>query len=300
MKKLQIVFIIFFFLLTFPGLADKTIKDPEEATHILIGEVIAIEGYYDYNEYGDYLIFSRVTVRVDKELKGKAEKFISFSVEGGEVGEIALRVSSIPVFKKGQVYKLYLKKLNGFYKLIKQEIIKPEAKPQPECCATFAKWPYNTASFYLNPNCDDMSSGCTYSEIERGAASWQPVFYLIIGGTTSMSMARQDYQNIVFFRKGKGGSTIAVTYIWYYRTTGIIIEFDTIFYDRWKYFSFDATCTSICNGGFYLSVIAAHEFGHAIGLDHNDCTNSIMYPYADYCDTALVQKVDIACADTIY
>lgn len=300
MKKLLSIFIIFVFLLAFPGLADKTVRDSEEATHILVGEVTAVEGYYDYNEYGDYLIFSRVTVRVDKELKGKAEKFVSFTVEGGEVGEMGLRVSNMPVFRKGQVHKLYLKKLNGLYKFIKQEKIKPEAKPQTECCATFAKWPSNTASFYLNPNCNDMSSDCTWREIDRGSSSWQPVFYLVIAGNTSMTKVRQDYQNIVFFRKAKGGSTIAVTYTWYNRTTGIILEFDMMFYDGWKYFSLDNSCPSTCNGGFYLSVIAAHEFGHAIGLDHNDCTNSIMYPYADYCETDLAQSIDRACADTIY
>ncbi|HRD01034.1 MAG TPA: matrixin family metalloprotease [Candidatus Saccharicenans sp.] len=49
-----------------------------------------------------------------------------------------------------------------------------------------------------------------------------------------------------------------------------------------------------------MSVIAAHEFGHAIGLEHNGCPTSIMYRYANNCDTALVQPVDKTCADTIY
>ena len=138
------------------------------------------------------------------------------------------------------------------------------------------------------------------AEIDHGAGSWQPVFFLQRVATTTQTKVRQDYQNIVFFRKAKGGRTIAVTYIWYSRTTGIIIEFDMLFYDGWKYFSFDENCTSACNGGFYLSAIAAHEFGHAIGLDHNDCISSIMYPYADYCDINLVQNIDKNCADTIY
>lgn len=300
MKKLVILLFIFIFLATFPGLADKTVRDPEEATHILVGEVAEVTSYYDYNVYGDYPIFSRVTVRVDRELKGRAEKFVSFSVEGGEVGDLGLRVSNTPVFKKGQVHKLYLKKHNDVYKLIKQEKVKPEARPQTEYCATFARWPSNSATFLLNPNCNDMTSDCTYSEIDRGAGDWQPTFNLVIGGTTSMTRVKQDYQNIVFFRKARDRSTIAVTYTWYNRTTGIIIEFDMMFYDGWKYFSFNNSCTSACNGGFYLSVIAAHEFGHAIGLDHNGCQDSIMYPYADYCDSSLVQEIDRSCAQTIY
>lgn len=172
MRKTGILVLVFIFLLTFPGQADKQIKEPYETTHILLGEVVEVEGYYDYNEHGDYLIFSRVTVRVDKELKGQAEKFISFSVEGGEVGELGLRVSTSPVFKKGQVHKLYLKKQNAVYKLIKQEKIKPQAQPQTECCAIFARWPSNTTAFYLNPKCNDMTTTCTTAEIDRRSGSW--------------------------------------------------------------------------------------------------------------------------------
>lgn len=300
MKKLSALLSIFIFILVFPGVADKVVRDEAETTHILIGEVVGVEGYYDYNEYGDYLIFSRVTVRVIKELKGRAEKFVAFSVEGGEAGELGLRVSNTPVFKKGQVHKLYLKKLDAVYKLIKQEKLEPEVKAQTECCATFARWPSNTASFFLNPNCNDMTSACTVSEIDLASGAWQPAFYLSIAGSTSMTKVKQDYQNIVFFRKAKAGSTIAVTYTWYNRTTGIIIEFDMMFYDGWKYFSFNSTCSTACNSGFYLSVIAAHEFGHAIGIDHNDCIDSIMYPYADYCENTLVQLIDRSCAQTIY
>ena len=70
-------------------------------------------------------------------------------------------------------------------------------------------------------------------------------------------------------------------------------------YDGWKYFDYDNNCTTAWNEGFYLSVIAAHEFGHAIGLDHNGCPTSIMYRYVDYGDSALVQPADKTCADTI-
>ncbi len=59
-----------------------------------------------------------------------------------------------------------------------------------------------------------------------------------------MTKVKQDYQNIVFFRKAKGGSTIAVTYTWYNRNTGLILEFDMMIYDGWKYFDYDNNCTT--------------------------------------------------------
>jgi len=299
MKK-RVIFLglVLFVLFAFPTMATKVSKDDEEATHIFVGEVEDVQGYYDFNEWDDYLIFSRIKVNVKKELKGKAEKNVYFSVEGGTAGEISLWVSESPVFKKGETYKFYLKKTDAEYKLIKQELVK--ALSQTSCCVTFARWFANSAPYSVNPANNDMTTDCAVTEIQEGAGAWNPPFNLQLEGTTTENKVRQNFSNIVFFRKVKGGRTIAVTYTWYYTFTGQIIEFDMVFYDGWKFFSFDNTCTNTCNGGFYLSVIAAHEFGHAIGLDHNDCQDSIMYPYASYCDTGWISKDDKTCAGSIY
>ena len=299
MKKRVILFgLVLFVFLVFPTLATKVIKDDEEATHIFIGEVEEVQGYFDLNEWDDYLIFSRIKVKVKKELKGKAEKDVSFSVEGGTIGEIGLWVSESPAFKKGEAYKFYLKKTDSEYKLLKQErVMTPN---QTTCCATFARWFGNSALYSINPDNNDMATSCALTEIQAGAGAWNPPFNLQFESLTTENKVRQNFRNVVFFRKVKSRSTIAVTYIWYYASTGQILEFDMVFYDGWKFFSTGNGCTNTCNGGFYLSVIAVHEFGHAIGLDHNDCQDSIMYPYASYCDTGWITRDDKTCADSIY
>jgi hypothetical protein len=292
-------------IVSFPGQATKVNQKDIEATNIVVGLVEDVAGYYDVNEWGDELIFSRVEVRVDNNIKGRAEHRLAFSVEGGQVGDLALHVSESPVLTRGESVKLYLKKELDTYSYIDhQSLGKTEGSaPQaaPGCCATFAHWTNEPVFYYINPANRDISPACAADDINAGAASWSTAFNLQYAGATVASRVKQDYVNEIFFRKGKRGSTIAVTYTWYYTSTGQIIEFDMAFYDgAWDFVPITGGCKTACNGGFYLRTIAAHELGHGIGLDHNNCTTSIMYPYADYCETNLPDADDIACAKTLY
>ncbi len=134
-----------------------------------------------------------------------------------------------------------------------------------------------------------MTSG---SELWNRAAGKTILAY---DGTTSIAATKNDGTCAIFFRQTKRGSTIAVTYTWYNTRTRAISEFDMLFYaGAWKFFA------SGCSGGFYLDVIATHELGHAIGINHNNCTSSIMYPYANYCTTALLSQDDVNCVRSLY
>ncbi len=119
------------------------------------------------------------------------------------------------------------------------------------------------------------------------------------GGTTTAKSAKLDATNAIFFKNIRS-SAIAITYIWYYPTTGQLVETDTIFNKLYKWSTTFYDGTNDCGGvsGTYdLQNIATHEFGHWIGLD--DLYNSIdqdltMYGYGD---TAELKKDSLGLGD---
>jgi|GEM_PF-625861 len=313
MKRLIIMSVALTFLLclSFPAQADRNDRRSEEATNIVVGKIKQVKSFYATNQWGDNLIMSEVTLKVDKVHKGDQADEVTFVVEGGAVGDIILRVSSVPLFEEGDELILFLRKKNNRFEYIdshKFGVSGSKAKPSPPskpptlpCCKTFAKWPSPySVEYYINPNGGDMSEDCIVRDIQAGADTWNDAsgINLVNKGETTTAEAKRDYENAIFFRENSSGSTIAVTYIWYTRKGGNIVEFDMAFYDYWVFFSL--LCNQSCDEGFNLQTIAAHEFGHAIGLDHNRCTDSLMYPYADFCETGLLSPYDATCVQNLY
>jgi hypothetical protein len=79
--------------------------------------------------------------------------------------------------------------------------------------------------------------------------------------------ARLDNINAILF-KPLGRSTIGVTFVWYSRSSGALIEADTLFNKRhpWAIFESSPECQSSPNA-YDFQNIATHEFGHWVGLD---------------------------------
>ena len=131
-SRIVISVVIIAVLAAVPMRASKVDRLDRESTHIAVGEIAMVEGYFGRSEAGEQLIFSRISLRVEKWLKGMPEAAVAFSVEGGVVGNLGLMVSDSPAFIQGEKIKAYLKKTaKGFELLEKQEAGQKAKKPRP-------------------------------------------------------------------------------------------------------------------------------------------------------------------------
>lgn len=106
-------------------------------------------------------------------------------------------------------------------------------------------------------------------------------------GPTEISVAKNDGLHVVAWGKVSPGKAIAVTYIWYYPSTGIVVDVDTIMNVRlpWSYTSV-VDPDQFCGDPYSYDAqnILTHELGHWMGLDDlyepvdEDLT---MYGYGD-------------------
>ena len=98
-------------------------------------------------------------------------------------------------------------------------------------------------------------------------------------GTTSINRARFDGKNIIAWGR-TSASALAVTYTWYYPSTGLSAEEDTIFNKQYPWFWNSTTCTD--NNSYDAQDILTHEIGHWMGLNdtYTDAyVNNTMYGY---------------------
>jgi hypothetical protein len=72
------------------------------AKRVVVATISDIEGSrLDVNEHGDQVIITKAWLRADETLKGDRQEVLALEVEGGTVGDLTLKVSDMPVLKKG-------------------------------------------------------------------------------------------------------------------------------------------------------------------------------------------------------
>lgn len=162
-------------------------------------------------------------------------------------------------------------------------------------------WTVPTVAYALNPANLDLPEDQAESAVWIGAASWatqaSTSFSFTYAGRSQQTNTTYDGVNLVLFRNASNGSAIATTYTWY-NASGLL-DADIVFWDA--AFTFFAG-NSGCSGGFYIEDIAAHEFGHALGLGHSDVAGATMYPTVSYCNTSprSLHADDIAGVQSLY
>lgn len=143
-----------------------------------------------------------------------------------------------------------------------------------------AKWPGSSpvVPYWFNEQgCEDVPDEWEY--MHDAFNVWCDVPSTVIEskykGMTTVNKVAADSINILKWAKGKdwplGGNVVAVCYTW--SKANIIKEFDIVFNNKnW------AWSTSGQSGKMDVGAIATHEVGHALGLDHSNIQDAVMYP----------------------
>ena len=174
---------------------------------------------------------------------------------------------------------------------VKLKILVRHTKPanQPTTCSLttndqvtnylLAGWQMPTGGMTYKINYSNKPVNLTNSQvqgaIQSSFATWNKADSKEIfnyTGSTLVRAGRYDGINSINWQR-LSSSTIAVTYLWYYTRSGLLVETDTIFNQNLKWSSTLYNGTNDCGGvpgTFDLQNIATHEFGHWVGLNVTD------------------------------
>jgi hypothetical protein len=103
---------------------------------------------------------------------------------------------------------------------------------------------------------------------------------IVKGSDTKISQKAPDGKNIIAWGK-ISASALGVTYIWYYPSTGIAVDVDTIMNSKY-FWKWSGISTCAYTNSYDAQSILTHELGHWFGLDDeytSEYVNNTMYGY---------------------
>lgn len=162
-------------------------------------------------------------------------------------------------------------------------------------------WAPGPVQYRVNTTNLDLPDAVIPPALLAGANVWtdqtHAAFRFQYAGTSTITSNTYDGVNVVMFRNASSGSAIATTYWW--SSGSRIIDADIVFWDAAFRFY---TGLAGCSNGFYIEDIAAHEFGHALGLGHSAVAGATMYPSVSSCATGnrTLDADDIAGVEALY
>lgn len=157
--------------------------------------------------------------------------------------------------------------------------------------------------YQLNPGSVPSSVGSNNLDtivksalIDQYAPATGDKIHFVRGADTSVNRARLDGKNIISWGNASNG-TLGVTYAWYYPSTGLVVEEDTIMNNRYKW-SWSNSLTCADNKTYDAQDILTHELGHWLGLtdEYNASifSDNTMYGYGS---TGEVKKTTLTAGD---
>lgn len=185
------------------------------------------------------------------------------------------------------------------------------ADPGSDSVVSAAGWKLPSAwSYDVNLESVPSTIGASNAEIliANSYAAWESQLGGKVdfsrGSTTTTATSKLDYQNIVAWGR-TSGTALAVTYTWYYPSTGEVVEIDTIMNKKFTwYWSGSTSCAY--QGVYDAQNILTHELGHTVGLsdEYNASSfgNNTMYGYGSKWETKknTLTNGDIIGARAIY
>ena len=171
--------------------------------------------------------------------------------------------------------------------------------------STYAHWASSPVTFYVNPVNADVSQAAAVTALQAGMDVWNTQsgssFRYQYGGLANDTATAYDNRNVIMFRNASNGSTIASTYSWW-SSSNELLDSDIVFWDGGFTFFTGSTGCGVVSNAAYIEDIAAHELGHALGLNHSTFTDATMYPSYSYCSQAFrtLAADDIAAAKALY
>src|SRR4030095_5619895 len=177
----------------------------------------------------------------------------------------------------------------------------------PGAYATYAKWASAVATVYISPaNNDGLSDSAVVSALQAALDAWNTQgaspFRFNYGGQVRDTTTGYDSRNVVLYRNGSDGNIIAYTYSWW-DSSNRLLDSDMIIYDQpYTFYAFDGTCNPYPGNAVYLHDLAAHEFGHMLGLSHSSEPAATMYAGYATCSTTQrsLDADDVAGIQSLY
>ncbi|XP_042355633.1 collagenase 3-like [Plectropomus leopardus] len=240
----------------------------------------------------------QVTVQDEDFAKNYLKKFFNLTEERGPT----IRRGISPVSRKlSEMQKFFGLQITGMLDADTMEIMKKPRCGVPDGniahFSTFGnnlKWEKNSLTYRIENYTPDMSVSEVDDSIEKALQVWAKVtplrFTRIYSGTADImiSFGRQSHGDYYPFDGPDG--TLAHAFA---PAPGIGGD---------AHFDDDETFTFRSNTGYVLFMVAAHEFGHSLGLSHSDDPGALMYPIYTYSnpDTFVLPRDDVNGIQSLY